>query len=150
MKVLIIDDSDYKVESLTSLVGQVLPLATIKVARAFKSGVSLARQEHPDMILLDMSLPTFEVSSGETGGRTRPFGGREILRELESTGHMTNIIVVTQFDRFGERNQSREDLMSELKAEFHDRIVGGVYYGAVDSTWRESLAALLENFKPNP
>jgi DNA-binding NarL/FixJ family response regulator len=143
MKVLIIDDSDYKIDGLTSVMREFAPDAELFTARAFRPGVQLARKIRPDLILLDMSLPTFISSSRETGGRTRPFGGREILRELDATGHVTRVIVVTQFDRFGERNQSRDELMKEMQSEFPDWFVGGVYYSVVDSKWREELLKLL-------
>jgi DNA-binding NarL/FixJ family response regulator len=147
MKVLIIDDSDYKIDGLTSVIKEFCPAASISTARAFRPGIRTARLLQPDLILLDMSLPTFEITSREAGGRTRPFGGREILRELDATGHMTQIIVVTQFDRFGERNQSRDDVMRELQTEFPRWFLGGIYYSVVDSKWREALFALLNNFK---
>ena len=131
MKVLIIDDSDYKVDHLSPVVHEVLPDATLEVARAFKTGLLRAIHSRPDLILLDISLPTFEVVSGEPGGRTRRFGGREILRELTAAGHRCKVIVVTQFDHFGDGNQSvlREDLMEELKDEFQSMFVAGIYYG---------------------
>jgi len=145
MKVLIIDDSDYKVDSLTALVKEFNPSINVRVQRAYRSGVVAAREWQPDLILLDISLPTFELSSREAGGRTRAYGGRDVLGDLDSTDDFAYIIVVSQFDSFGEGHQSREELMSELHAEFPEWIVGGVYYSVVDSKWREELTELLRN-----
>jgi DNA-binding NarL/FixJ family response regulator len=144
MKILIIDDSDYKVEGLMAVIADFSPHANVSVARSFRSGVESAKKSLPDLMLLDMTLPTFEIGSTEAGGRTRPFGGREILRELDAIGLKTRVIIVTQFDRFGERNQSRDELMNELREEFPDCFVGGVYYSVVDSAWRQALVELLK------
>jgi DNA-binding NarL/FixJ family response regulator len=142
MKVLLIEDSDYKVEQITQVVEQSIPGANLLVSKSFRSGLDAALENNPDIILLDMTLPTFEVRKGELGGRTRPFGGREILRELQFAGMSgIAIIVVTQFDRFGEGSQSvvRENLMKELITEFPEYKITCVYYSGRGAEWRELL-----------
>ena len=149
MKLLIIEDSDYKIDHIQGLVAEVLPNTQVFLARAFRSGIAQIMEIRPDILILDMTLPTFEARHGEGGGRTRPYGGREILRELVALRILPRVIVVTQFDRFGEGRRAvfRDQLMEELKAEFPELIVGGVYYNGADSKWRDSLKALLEIIK---
>ena len=146
MNILIIDDSDYKVDQITELVREVMPEAHLTVARAFQTGLKKALSGRPDLILLDISLPTFEVTSGEPGGRTRPFGGREILENLSEAQFSPKVIVVTQFDRFGEGRNCvlRDDLMNELRTEFAGMFIEGIYYSGGHSGWKETLRRLLD------
>ena len=53
-----------------------------------------------DFILLDMSLPTYDVGPSETGGRPQSFGGRELLRYIDRKNIIIPVIVVTQYERF--------------------------------------------------
>jgi CheY-like chemotaxis protein len=149
MRVLIIEDSDYKIDHLCELLAEVLPDASVTVARAFRTAIVRLAELQPDLVLLDMSLPTFEAGPREAGGRTRPFGGREILREMDAVGVAARVIVVTQFDSFGEgrRSVSRDQLMQELKSEFPELIAGGVYYNGADSRWRDALKGILLKLK---
>ena len=73
MKVLIIDDSDYKIQALQSLVKDLGIACEVEIALRFKQGwVRSAKQ--PDLLLLDMTLPTSERTDGRLEGRTRIFG----------------------------------------------------------------------------
>lgn len=145
MKVLIIEDTDYKVDALSTAVTVALPKARIECARAFHTGIEKIREFKPHIVLLDMTLPTFESKTGELDGRTRLYGGREILAEIDFTGLKPKVIIVTQFDRFGEPPNSIEfpALLKQLSKAFPDLISGGVYYSNVTNRWRRDLNSLL-------
>ncbi len=145
MKVLIIEDTDYKIEGLSRVVSEALPKARVESARAFHTGIDKLRAFKPDIVLLDMTLPTFETKTGELDGRTRLYGGKEVLAEMEFAGVKSKVIIVTQFDRFGEPPDVIEfpALLKQLSKSFPDLIAGGVYFSNVTTRWRSDLLGLL-------
>lgn len=143
MTVLIIDDSDYKVDELLSFFNEKGYEA--KVAQSYQSGLRLALEWLPQLLCVDMSIPTFDPGVEEHGGRFRPFGGRDIVSELERRNFRTKVVVVTQFELFGEGVSavSRSDLMKELSTGFPSQYLGCVFYSSFQSEWKFELERIL-------
>jgi DNA-binding NarL/FixJ family response regulator len=144
MKALIIEDSDYKVEGLSDLISELDMFSEFRIAKSFQSGVRELDLFRPDTVLLDMTLPTSEKTGGQTDGRNRLYGGREILAEMEFLDVRANVIIVTQFDHFGEPPDviDLNTLINRLMIRF-PFVVGGVYYSNLNSLWRDELRSLL-------
>jgi CheY-like chemotaxis protein len=146
MKILIIEDSDYKIQNLQSLLNALGLGSELQVAKSFQTGKRALKEFRPDLLLLDMTLPTSERPDGQLEGRTRIFGGREILAEMEFLQIKSKVIIVTQFDHFGEPPNSLDlkSLFQQLNDRFPDLFLGGVYYSNVDSSWQANLRKLLK------
>jgi len=71
-------------------------------AHSMQSGLRALLKQTPDLVLLDMNLPTYDITSEESGGRLQAFAGREILRQLARRNIFVPVVVVTQFDYLGE------------------------------------------------
>jgi chemotaxis response regulator CheB len=145
MKVLIVDDSVYKVKDLTKFFNASDPTAEIRVAKSFHSALNAIAGDCFDLVLLDMTLPTSEQSDGEIEGRDRIFGGRELLAEMEFEEVTTKAIIITQFDNFGDgqRSITLDRLMKQLRDRHGNTVIGGVYYSNLDTSWTTNLAQLL-------
>lgn len=149
MKVLIIDDSDYKIQALQALLKQTGVASEMFLARSFQSGLRAIKETSPDLLLLDMTLPTSERSDGRLEGRTRIYGGREILAEMELDNLRPKVVVVTQFDHFGEPPHSTDlsVLLRQLEELYPNHFLGGVYFSNIDSSWQPKLLGILERLK---
>jgi CheY-like chemotaxis protein len=149
MKVLIIDDSEYKIKSLSEFIKERQHSSEIIIARSFQCAIREIKVHRPALILLDMTLPTSTDAMGQLEGRVRIFGGREILSEMDLEGITSNVIVFTQFDHFGEQTHSvdRETLFGQLAKQFPNVFIGGIYYSNIDSHWRGQLSALLNKHR---
>lgn len=149
MKILIIEDDHNKLDRLRGLVSQELTHAEVKEARAYQKGLRLLRDWRPDLLLLDMSMPTYEVGTGEQGGRPRSFGGRQILHEMRRRKIGARVIIVTQFDVFGDGPEQKtlSQLKLELATEFRGLYVGAVYYDPAASDWGDDLRRMLNKAK---
>jgi len=84
MKVLIIEDNDAVIESLTILFGLRWDGATIISSTEGKKGVELARSEFPDVIILDLGLPDID--------------GLEVLRQIRSFSDMPIVILTARHE----------------------------------------------------
>jgi len=141
MKILVVEDDEHKFRQVAEVLAQRLPQAQVIEAQSYRSGLGAAMAQHPDLVVLDMSLPTYDIGAGESGGRPKTFGGRFILRELRRKGIQCKVIVVTQFPRFGEGDESMTlaELDHELRAEFGAMYAGTIYYHPSQSDWRDEL-----------
>lgn len=145
MRVLLVEDEDPKLESLQRFLEEHNCAAVVVVARSVKSALAVLQSERPDLLLLDMSLPTFDISASEPGGRPQGFGGIEILRFLESTGSTIPTVIVSGYEAFARegRNINLRALGAELAREYPGLLRGVVYFNQILGTWGAELADIL-------
>ena len=145
MNVLIVEDDENKSLQLSLFLRDVLPLAETSVSRSLQSGLRDLRERTPDLVLLDMTLPTYDVGPDEPGGNTHPFGGREFLRQLKRFKMKVPVIVITQFETFGSGPEvtTLQALDEELRRDYAEVYRGSVYYHAAIQSWKDQLGALL-------
>lgn len=140
MKILLIEDDEDKREDLLSFVKENLT-ENVTVARSIQSGKKALSEEEFDLILLDMTIPTFDISPTEEGGRTQAFGGRLILSQMIRKRILTKVVVVTLFDLFGRGDEeiSLTELNNQLKDNFPQIYCGAVQYSVRMIGWKEEL-----------
>jgi CheY-like chemotaxis protein len=145
MRVLIIEDDEEKIGDLIDWVRSSYDSPTVLQSRSLHTGKSAALDDSVDLILLDMTMRNYERSLEEEGGRPHFFAGREILRRMSRERVATPVIVVTQFDRFGDEDDFRT--LAELKNELSNRFsnyIGTVHYRANVDDWRSSLNRMVD------
>lgn len=148
MNVLIIEDDPNKLSQLVSFLQAELPDARLTERRSYQSGLKEAVHNPPELLVLDMTLPTYDVGGVEKGGRFRFLAGREILSHLQRRKITSKIIVVTQFDVFGEGAAlvTLAELRKNLEREFGPQYLGTVYYKPAESSWQADLRKVLARF----
>jgi uncharacterized protein (DUF2164 family) len=99
-----------------------------------------------DLLLLDMSVPTWDKTPVEAGGDYQKFGGYKILKESVRKGREIKTILVTMFDDFGESDTSLtlEQLDDILKGEFPTTYLGAIFYKTGATFWEDRLSSYLE------
>lgn len=147
MKLLLVEDDDNKRKQLGQVVSEMWPDAIVTISRSLQSGLRAIRGADFDLVLLDMSLPTYDVGPDEPGGSTHAFGGREFLKELRRFKKPLPVIVVTQFEAFGSGPEmmTLEALEEELRAAFPVNYRGYVYYNATTESWKEQLRTMVDS-----
>lgn len=145
MKILVVDDDQNKIRQLKDYIAQLLPSVEVLVRHSYQSGLEAALFESPTLIVLDMTMPNYDVGGMETGGKERRYAGLQILKQLRRKSAEAKTIIVTQFEQFGEGDQllTLDQLRMNLAAEFSDSYLGSVYYQAGDSRWRDELRDIL-------
>ncbi len=140
MKILLVEDDEDKREDLSSFICEKLT-TNLRIARSIQSGKKALKDEKYDLILLDMTIPTFDVSPQEQGGRTQPFGGRMLLSEMTRQRIETKVIVVTQFDLFGkgEEEITLHELDMQLKDSFPKIYFGAIHFSVSITGWKDLL-----------
>jgi len=152
MNVLIVEDNDDKCRQLVEFIRSEFVDISLQETFSYNSGLHAIRDTSPDVVILDMSMSTFDRHAGQSGGRKRPFAGRDIFQEIKRLELGTLAIVVTQYSTFGDKGNRRSlaELTAELDSDFPTHHVGTVYYHPSRSDWRVALARLLRRVGATP
>ncbi|MBW9069899.1 response regulator [Agrobacterium pusense] len=147
MKALIVEDDIHKREQIELFMRERFPQLDVQNAVSLIGGIRALRQHEPDIVILDMSLPNYDPESDDTGSGMQAFGGEEFLRQARRSKSGADVIVVTQFETFGddENFKDRKELELELQRDFPGMFRGMVYYHASLSGWAEELEELIED-----
>lgn len=141
MKVLIIEDDINKLKAISDFLSTYDGIQHSSKT-SYHSGVQALLSESYDCLLLDMSMPTYDVTVREPGGRLLALAGRDILFQLRRRNISLRTIVITQYEEFG--GKSLSELDKEFQAEFPQQYTGFVYYNTTQDMWKEKLAVLLK------
>jgi len=145
-KLLIAEDEGPKLSSVRTFVEGLLPNVSVRAARSVRSTVDLLRSWRPNLLLLDMSLPTFDIGPSEPGGRPQGFGGIEVLRIMGFEERKIPVVVITAYEAFNDRGRDIDlvDLSARLSEDHPDTFRGLVYYNSVVGGWQEKLSVCIE------
>jgi CheY-like chemotaxis protein len=141
MKILLVEDEESKRQQVIDVLVQRCGESEITEARSLNSALRLIVAERFELVILDMTMPTFDIAADEEGGRPQAYGGRELLRHMKRRQIETPVIVLTQFDRFGKEPDQRtvEELDQELSRE-HKNYRKVIRYNVAFDAWRADLA----------
>lgn len=143
MRIILIEDDDFKSKQIKSfLVGLG---HEIVLKKAFNTGMKAITTEKFDLALLDMTIPSFEISPEHPTSRIRKYGGRDVLSEIERCEIKLPSIVITQYRVFDDGEMSIEKIDMELSQEFSQIYLGIVYYNSSTMDWQERLLELIKN-----
>lgn len=152
MKMLIIEDDEDKLKTLAEFISAEFPGYAIETAKSYNSGLRaiIKGSKTYDFILLDMSMPNYDISPNEpSGGSPESFAGSELLAQMKLRGIKTPTVVVTMFDAFGDNSSkvSLEQLVEKLAVQFQPTFRGSVYYNPAEDGWRSSLKVIINNIR---
>lgn len=147
--VLFVEDNAYKRRSIVDFICTLFPEVCVDEAFSFSSGCRALESKTYQLLLLDISMPTYDKGEGEIGGRFRTFGGREIARKAIRRGISTPVLFITQYESFSDkgRSLSLSDLNDELAKECGGSYLGLVRYDSARSDWKDDLARVLGRWK---
>lgn len=144
-KILIVDDDNYKIKNIKDLIFSIDKSFVISTMEALNPGLLELRSNKYDLIILDMSLPVF--TSSETTN-FNPFGGITFLREMRRKNITTPVVIVTQYEIFGEGEfqKTSKIIDEECKSDFLN-YKGIIIYSSVNNEWKEKLVKMIGDIK---
>lgn len=141
MRVLIIEDTEAKMKVIEECVRGNGEEWEFTEAMSYSAGIQKIYAGGWNLILMDMSLPTYNISRTESGGTKKPVAGKELMARMLSRKIFIPVIIITQFDTFGD-NQSLESLNKEFEEEYTQIWRGTISYDKPG--WQEQLLKLIE------
>lgn len=141
MHILLVEDEAPKRENVRGVLQSMDLLQFVSEAHSVGSAIKQLRQQSFDLVILDMSLPTFDIAPGESGGRPQGFGGVEVLRYMDRFKATVPTIVVTAYPAFsqGDKEIDLTSLSETLKRDHPSTFTHLVFYNSMFSTWKEEL-----------
>ena len=94
-----------------------------------------------------MSLPTFDITDEDSGGRPQGFGGEEVLRVLLIQNIICRTIVITGYESFLKddgMSLNIDKLRSTLKSDFNEYIIDVIHYNSTNDSWKTHLKKYFE------
>ena len=143
--ILFIEDNTQKRERVVNFLTKLIGHFDLTEACSFSSGSRLIRDNEYDLVLLDMSLPTYDKVHGNAGGSFRTFGGRELARKIIRKKKKCKIAFITQHKGFSDQGKSHsiESLGKELESDCGEQYLGLVYFDSSETTWQDELKGIV-------
>lgn len=141
MRVLIVEDTEAKMKVIEEYINGVREGWEFTEAKSYSDGIKRIYEGGWDLVLLDMSLPTYNISHTESGGTKKPVAGKELMKRMLSRNIIIPVIIITQFDTFGDNQISLESLTKEFKRDYTKIWKGTVSYDKPG--WQDNLHKLL-------
>ena len=140
MKILLVEDNQDKINKIGAFLKEEFNDYYIEIKTSYQSALKEIMSNHSkySLILLDISLPTYDVAPDEPGGEPMPLAGEGILKEMYYADIMTNVIVVTMYVNFVDKTKI-EDLDKRFIEEYSDNYKGYVYFASNQNSWKEKL-----------
>ncbi len=143
MKILIVEDDQYKSEAINDFLIAEFQSPDIVIKDSLSSGLfDVLDNDGFDIILLDMSMPSFDISNKDpSGGNPESYAGEDFLSQMNVLEVATPIIVVTQYDNFGtdDGQMSLAKLDKKLYATHSKIYRGSVYFKSTSISWKKEL-----------
>lgn len=147
MNILIVEDDKYKSADLHKFLQAFYDDVSIVLRESLASGLfEIENNRSYDLILLDMSMPSFDKTYQDpSGGTPESYAGDEFLAHMSLMQINIPVIVVTQYDNFGpdENQKNLNSLKQELENNYRPFYLGAVYYQINSTSWYRPLRELL-------
>ena len=124
-RILLVEDTPDKANDIKSFLKSTYgDEIEVTDSEAFKTAQQeiLAHHHDYDMILLDMTMSTFDPKKEENGGTPEPVGGKQLLNYMYLNEITTKVLVVTMYKDF--IGQNILSLDRELKEEYSVKETG--------------------------
>lgn len=151
MKVLLIEDDISKEENIKSVLYANYSHISLQVEHSIMSGKVSVKNGNADIVLLDMSLPLYDNDDLERGMEEHiftPFGGMDILDEIDRLNKKSKVIVITAYEVLGDDNNKKDlpTLDKELKRDYPDIVVDSIFYNISSNDWKTKIVDYMDKY----
>jgi DNA-binding NarL/FixJ family response regulator len=145
MRVLLIEDDQFKQEHVERVICQSKPMAEITVERSVQHAVAALSSGPYDMIILDIALPSHGSRPGGAQPVSQLSGGIEVLLELSYDGRTDPVVILTQYPEieFNGRLHPLDRAKKALLKEIRVNIVDILNINSRSNVWRDRLMKAL-------
>lgn len=144
-RLLIIEDNEAKLNRLRQFCEENLTDYEVEDRRSYNSALSevVHNGKNYDLILLDVSMNTYDISPEVSDGEQEPLAGSNILRFMKLRKIKVSVIVVTMYESFvdGIKIDKLDEGFREKYSEFYK---GFVYYSLRNEDWIKRLKELTQ------
>jgi CheY-like chemotaxis protein len=139
-RILIVEDNEKKIEKIRDFLNEDFPEIDVEEKRSYNSALKeiAINYNSYDLILLDMSMQTYDISNEESGGEPEPLAGKNILKQMYLRDIPTKVIVVTMYENYIDGTKIKQ-LDIELSKNFADNYCGYIFFSHSNFDWSKKL-----------
>lgn len=141
MKIILVEDDEFKAKQIEMFLRD--HDHDIEIFSAYNTGMNAILNNVYELALLDMTIPSFEISPEHPISRSRKYGGKDIMNEMKRCGIQIPVIVITQYRVFDDGEKSLERLDEELLQEYDENYRGIIYYNSSILDWQDKLQSIM-------
>ncbi|WP_336024411.1 response regulator [Acinetobacter lwoffii] len=144
-KILLIEDDNFKAESLETFFSEFMFDCEIEIRTNLAESIEIINKQKFDWVMVDMSIPSHPIVSGEGAPVSFLTGGLDVILELQALGRSDKCIIVTQYPeieicgQFFHINEATHQINVNLGCS----IVGCIEYADNSTSWKQNLKVLL-------
>lgn len=142
MKILFIEDEIVKQNDILKYLNEELSQNEVEVAHSLMGGMLALGKCEFEMVLLDMSLPLYDLNGEDEGiNEFEAFGGIEILDEIERKELFVEVLVITAFDVIEDDTKKihLSQLDQQMKENYSNIYLGCIHYDQSSLEWKSEL-----------
>lgn len=146
--IYIIEDSDLKIQKIEAfLLSNGIQEENLCIFKSYQTGTKAILNEPPSLVILDMSIPTFDKTVNSREGRLRPLGGYDIMKKISFKNIRTKVVVLTQLEFFGEGSEKKsfDQLRVKCFENFPAIFLDCIYYSPTELSWQKALLTYLRD-----
>ena len=154
MKILLVEDDDDKAERVLEFLYASFAEVSVLLKKSLHEGLLtlIAEKNSLDLVLLDMSMPNFDIADAEpTGGKPENLAGRDLLTQMKLRKIVIPTIVLTMYDSFEKETERKSigELKTQLQNDFQPVYKGLIQYSTTQEGWQSSLLKLIGEIREN-
>ena len=148
MRIIIIEDEHDKRKNIkTEVVRIVGDSADILEEESLRGGLkTILTTIKIDLILLDMSMPSFDITNETSSEDPESFAGYEIMAQMKLRNINIPVLIITQYKSFEKGSVSVEELIEKMKFNYSDFFKGTIYYNSSLEEWKKQLFDHMKSF----
>ena len=142
MKFLFVEDEIVKQKEILEYLNEELLQNEVEVAHSLMGGMLALKKSEFEMVLLDMSLPLYDLNGEDEGiNEFEAFGGIEILDEIERKELSVKVLVITAFDVIEDDTKKihLEQLNQQMRENYSNIYLGCIHYDQSSLEWKSEL-----------
>ena len=143
MKILLVEDDKHKMNDIIAYLDSIKKKIEVDTAYSVESGVQSAVDKVYDLILLDMTIPNFDITEQSDGGKSYKNGGEIVVKELLDEEICFRCAIITQYETFN--NETIDQISQRISRLCLDNYFGYVKYSTDNDAWKNKLKELIEH-----
>lgn len=142
-KILLIEDLPGKAKAIIDVIKYHFPNLVIDQRTSYHTAIETVLKNFEDyfIVLLDMTMSTYDENEDETGGEPEVVAGKRILERMFMRDIPLKVKVVTMYESFD--GQRIRDLDRELKMVSPDNYDGYIFFSFDKNEWKQELEAYI-------
>jgi DNA-binding NarL/FixJ family response regulator len=147
-RILIVEDNQLKLEKLKGFLATEFKEIELVERTSYNSASKeiALNYENYDLVLLDMSMQTYDISIEESGGEPEPLAGKNILKQIYLRDIPIKVLVVTMYENYVDGTKITQ-LDEQLKYDYPDNYCGFIFFSHTNLDWATELKKSINKFR---